>query len=93
VITERARQHAALLLLGALLVGGAWLATRQPASAGAATAVADPVIVAAGDIACDPTNSSFNGGLGSSSSCRMKYTSDLIDPGVAAVLLLGDNQY
>jgi hypothetical protein len=53
------------------------------------------VIAAAGDIACDPGNSNFNGGNGSSSSCRDKYTSDLMldNPSIAAVLPLGDNQY
>jgi len=52
------------------------------------------VIVTAGDIACDPTNSSFNGGNGSSRSCRQRYTANLIN-GInpAAVLPLGDNQY
>src|SRR5438132_10643127 len=34
-----------------------------------ASATTDPVIAAAGDIACDPTSSSFNGGLGTSGSC------------------------
>jgi chitodextrinase len=54
----------------------------------------DPVIAAAGDVACDPSNSSFNGGNGSSSSCRMRYTSDLIVNGnYAGVIALGDNQY
>ena len=33
-------------------------------------AAGDPVIAAAGDIACDPLHSNFNGGLGTSSSCR-----------------------
>ena len=59
-----------------------------------ALAASDPVIAAAGDIACDPTNSSFNGGNGTSGSCRPKYTSDLlVNAGLAAVLALGDNQY
>jgi hypothetical protein len=55
----------------------------------------DPVIAAAGDIACDPTSSAFNGGNGTSSSCNMRATSDLIeaDPSLAAVLTLGDDQY
>ena len=54
----------------------------------------DPVIAAAGDIACDPSNSSFNGGNGSSSSCHMRYTSDLLVNGnYAGVIALGDNQY
>ena len=63
-------------------------------TAGSARAAA-PVIATAGDIACDPGNSNFNGGNGSSSSCRDRYTSDLIlnNPSVAAVLPLGDNQY
>lgn len=49
-------------------------------------------IVAAGDIACDPLSSSFNGGLGTASACRQKYTADLLN-GADAVLTLGDNQY
>lgn len=54
----------------------------------------DPVIAAAGDIACDPTNSHFLNGLGDSNACRQKYTSDLlVNQGLAAVLDLGDNQY
>jgi hypothetical protein len=57
-------------------------------------AASDPVIAAAGDIACDPTNSNFHGGDGSSSSCRQRYTSDLLVNGnFAAVIALGDNQY
>jgi len=55
-----------------------------------ALAASDPVIAAAGDIACDPSSSSFNGGNGSSSACRQKYTSDLlVNGGFAAVLPLG----
>jgi len=58
------------------------------------SAEGDPIIVAAGDIACDPADASFNGGAGSANTCRMKVTSDLvasINP--VAVLPLGDNQY
>ena len=59
-----------------------------------ALAASDPVIAAAGDIACDPTSSSFNTGNGTSSACRQKYTSDLlVNMNPAAVLALGDNQY
>ena len=59
-----------------------------------ALAASDPVIAAAGDIACDPTNSSFNGGNGTSGSCRQKYTYNLLaNGGFAAILALGDNQY
>jgi hypothetical protein len=52
------------------------------------------VIAAAGDIACDPANSSFNGGNGTSNSCRQGSTANVIasiHPN--AVLPLGDNQY
>src|SRR5207249_1097528 len=55
---------------------------------------ADPLIAAAGDIACDPTSPFFNGGLGDSTDCRQKLTSDLlVGQGLATVLPLGDNQY
>jgi hypothetical protein len=70
-------------------LAAAWLLAAGSASA------AGPVIATAGDIACDPGNSSFRGGKGTSGSCHDKYTSDLIvnNPGIAAVLPLGDNQY
>jgi hypothetical protein len=59
-----------------------------------ALAASDPVIAAAGDIACDPANSNFNGGNGTSTNCRQKYTSDLlVDANLAGVLMLGDSQY
>jgi hypothetical protein len=61
---------------------------------GIALAASDPVIAAAGDIACDPSSSSFNGGNGTSGACRQRYTSDLlVNGGFAAVLPLGDIQY
>ncbi|TAL07416.1 MAG: DNRLRE domain-containing protein [Chloroflexota bacterium] len=54
----------------------------------------DPVIAAAGDIACDPADSKFNGGTGTSSGCRQLATSNLlVNAGLSAVLPLGDNQY
>ena len=56
--------------------------------------IPDPVIAAAGDIACDPASSSFRSGAGTSSRCRQKHTSDLlVNAGLAAVLALGDIQY
>jgi hypothetical protein len=58
------------------------------------TVSADPVIAAAGDIACDPADRNFNGGLGTATKCRHRYTSDrLADGGLAGVLALGDLQY
>jgi hypothetical protein len=60
----------------------------------AASASVDPVIAAAGDIACDPTNSNFNGGLGKGGSCQQLATYNVIQQiNPAAVLALGDNQY
>ncbi len=54
----------------------------------------DPVIATAGDIACDPSNTDFNGGSGTSGACRELYTSDLIlNINPEAVLALGDTQY
>jgi len=54
----------------------------------------DPAIGAAGDIACDPTSSSFNGGNGTSGSCRQKAVSDvMLNANLTAVLALGDIQY
>jgi hypothetical protein len=52
------------------------------------------VIAAAGDIACDPASTSYNAGAGTASSCRQRYTSDLLaNGGLTEVLTLGDNQY
>ena len=57
-------------------------------------AVADPVVAAAGDIACDPLDPNFHGGAGSANACHQKAVSDLlVDAGLTAVLALGDNQY
>ncbi|MFY9822964.1 MAG: metallophosphoesterase [Thermoanaerobaculia bacterium] len=53
-----------------------------------------PVIAAAGDIACDPQDTFYNGGLGTVTACRQEATSELaLNGGFDAVLLLGDNQY
>jgi hypothetical protein len=55
----------------------------------------DPVVAAAGDIACSVSNSGFNAGLGTKSTCRQKWTSDLLlaIANLKAVLPLGDAQY
>src|SRR5262245_57710398 len=64
------------------------------ASAPQVAVAADPVIGAAGDIACSSSSSNFNGGNGTADKCRQKYTSDLlVNQGLAAVLPLGDAQY
>ena len=61
----------------------------QPASA-----TGDPVIAAAGDIACDPIDSGFHGGEGTPSRCHEMYTgAELVGGAFTAVLPLGDEQY
>src|SRR4051812_10579723 len=63
-------------------------------AAAPAASAADPVIAAAGDVACDPASTSFNGGAGDPTHCRQRATSDLLlSAGFAAVLPLGDTQY
>lgn len=52
----------------------------------------DPVIAAAGDIACGSGDANYNGGNGTATACRQKYTSNLlVGAGLTAVLTLGDN--
>jgi hypothetical protein len=62
-----------------------------------ATAVTstDPVVAAIGDVACDPWNAAFNGGLGNGRSCRQAATAGTIAgfSNLRALLFLGDNQY
>ena len=63
-------------------------ATGPPAPGG------DPVLAAAGDIACDPLAGPFNGGEGTAVACRAKATSDLLlSIGPTRVASLGDHQY
>ena len=59
-----------------------------------AVAASDPVIAAAGDIACDPVDSNFNHLNGTATKCHMKYTAQQIaNGGYDAALALGDLQY
>jgi hypothetical protein len=63
-------------------------------ASGEARPAREAIIVAAGDIACDPSNPLFNGGAGTSEWCRAADTERSIrrlDPD--AVLVLGDAQY
>jgi hypothetical protein len=48
--------------------------------------------MAAGDIACDPVDPSFNLGVGTSTRCRQADTASLLT-GADLILPLGDNQY
>ena len=91
-VAQRARIAGGALALFLIAAGlGMTLGT---GGAGPAAAAGDPVIAAAGDIACDPAQTAFNGGDGRAGVCQQKATYDLltqIDP--AAVLALGDTQY
>lgn len=70
----------------AAAAAGATRATR------ATRATTDPVIMAAGDIACDPTDSSYNSGSGTTQKCQQLWTSAQLT-NIVAVLPLGDEQY
>ena len=50
------------------------------------------VVMAAGDIACDPASASYNSGNGTATRCRHKHTAALL-AGADRVLTLGDQQY
>ena len=58
------------------------------------TAVPDAgvVVMAAGDIACDPADPNFNAGMGTATACRQRDTASLL-VGADVILPLGDNQY
>lgn len=91
------RRFAALLAVGtALILGLGILAV--PAAVTARADASDPVIAAAGNIACDPNNPNFHALTGTKTGCRMKYVSDLLvgpnaTPKYGTVLALGDTQY
>jgi len=93
---------------GLLRVGWSWqiagvamlvlvfAASVEAGSARAADPVSgDPVIVAAGDIACSPHDPHFNGGVGAPTLCKQRATSNIFvgDTTVNRVLALGDLQY
>src|SRR5829696_6335850 len=73
-----------LLVVGVLLAG---MSLARPSNA-----AGDPVIAAAGDIACDPAAGDYNGGDGTAIDCAQRRTAALLT-GVDAVLPLGDEQY
>lgn len=87
-------------LIGALLLTACSGSPPPPPQTARSTSPAptpappDPVVAAAGDIACDPDTAAFNGGNGTRGACRQRYTSDLLTAETyAAVLALGDIQY
>ncbi len=88
-IADRAFVGISALVAATTLVLGLLLSGAPPAR----SAGQDPVIAAAGDIACDPQARGFANGQGVSDECRQLGTSNLLRPALAAVLPLGDNQY
>jgi hypothetical protein len=83
-----------MAILAALLLSTLGTAAKQTSVSTGTPASADPVVAAAGDIACDPASRTFNRGKGNSKSCRQKYTADLLmNANLTAVLALGDTQY
>jgi hypothetical protein len=82
-MTWKLKRLAALLVTcGALALIAAPTASAQ-----------DPVVFAAGDIACDPADPAFNGGNGTATACRQKATAALLTAPFAAVIAVGDVQY
>ncbi|MBP2323478.1 3',5'-cyclic AMP phosphodiesterase CpdA [Kibdelosporangium banguiense] len=81
-------------LCGVLVVLGLTTVTAPPHVLADPPPPRDPVVVAAGDIACSPSDPNFSNGLGTPGHCRMKTTSDLVlGIAPASVFMLGDAQY
>jgi hypothetical protein len=57
-----------------------------------APAAENPVVVAAGEIACPTSHPAYNGGEGTATECRHQHTANLIGD-ADAVLVLGNGQY
>ena len=76
-----------------VLVALTLLATVCAAGQAGAAYAADPVVAAAGNIACDPASPYYNAGAGTATNCRQSGTAALLSPGLTGVLALGDNQF
>ena len=54
----------------------------------------DPLIAAVGDIACDPQDPAFNGGMGTVDACHMRQTAQIVaNASPDLLLVIGDAQY
>jgi hypothetical protein len=85
-IVRRAASAATVLVLAV------FVALLNPLTSARSSAAGDPTVIAAGDIACDPSVGWFNGGAGDAGDCQEMATAGLL-PGADAVLPLGDEQY
>jgi hypothetical protein len=86
-------------LLVTVVVGAAGCATGAPqrtavtpVEESSTPASEEPVVVAAGDIACNSNDPQFNGGEGTPTACRQKHTANLIVD-ADHVFTLGNAQY
>jgi len=91
---EPSRRRPALCLVAA----AALTATLVSPNVAQATGTGDPVVAAAGDIACDPGTTPFNDGNGTATKCHMKATSAILQNLLAStnlqgILAVGDTQY
>jgi fibronectin type 3 domain-containing protein len=70
------------------------IASEYSAASVQSPATSDPVVAAAGDIACSAADPNYNNGSGTGSNCMQQLTANLVSGTVpAAVLPLGDTQY
>jgi calcineurin-like phosphoesterase family protein len=54
----------------------------------------DPLVAAVGDIACDPQDPAFNGGIGTVDACHMRQTAQIVaNASPDLLLVIGDAQY
>jgi Calcineurin-like phosphoesterase len=54
----------------------------------------DPLVAAVGDIACDPQEPAFNGGMGTADACHMRQTAQIVaNASPDLLLVIGDAQY
>lgn len=92
---QRSAVLAALVIVVTALVHAAPGLPAPVAGPPASAAVADPVVAAVGDFACDPSHRKYAGGVGVSTACRQANTSQALvdDLTVGSVLGLGDFQY
>ena len=93
---KRALVRAALAIVASLLAvpAASWAAPLPHAATTTSQRTNVVTVVAAGDIACGPNNSAFNGGLGAGSYCRAAAVDKVIRAiNPDAVLPLGDEQY
>ena len=86
------RTALALAIAASVAVALTMTGSPSPASARSATTT-DPVIAAAGNIACDPTNPSFHALAGTTTACRMKYVSDMLLNPDGSAKLAGANYF